>query len=494
MKRLLSNTVGSRLLVLFSAVLILTAGLSGCGGASGGGGTSGGGTSGGTTTGGTGTGGTTGGTTTGGTTGGTATTGRIEMTFALAKQVPGAVTLFRFTARDSSNAVVLGPLDRASATRITLEGVSLTAVSLLIEYVNASGSVVGRGEVNLTFNAGVASITDPDYQDINQLRFLLKPAPGQTHGRVLRSFPADSTVDNVVLTRAILVEVANPAGARLASFNGDVTLSGELIDSVTVKARDGVATFPNVKPRTKGVMRLTASSEGLGSATSDELTVGGSGEAQVEILRLWAGERVSALLVESRGNGAAFIPGAYAFSDTGVADGSGRVQLKLQNVPSGSYTLYLLPEGVGALGPSKGLTKAVDILADTNHVLGPEELTQSWTTADQPEIRGPASTSPVRLGESFQVSARVEDKTPSTGAVLLIVGQDEASLVGVQTRAVGDPLEFAGSFTEMANGDQVVPGANVYRCFAIDKTPASEAAGVLGAAQDSYLPDVIVNP
>lgn len=95
----------------------------------------------------------------------TVPTGSLVFNFVLARTVPAAVTNIRFTGLDANGNVVFGPVTEIKASPITLNGVPVTTVQMLAEFLQG-GTTTGHGFLPVTVTPNqTTTITDPPFTD-----------------------------------------------------------------------------------------------------------------------------------------------------------------------------------------------------------------------------------------------------------------------------------------------------------------------------------------
>lgn len=206
-----------------------------------------------------------------GTTTTTPQTGTVIVRQNLLRAVPSNVTAFRFIGFDSNGNLAFGPQVVSKASEVTLT-VPVSVVDFHIEYL-VGNTIIGIFQTNLSLTPGATVvIEDPAWVDVGgtavgpaaQLAFIVQPsngAPGQTLGPT--AIAIQDASGNLVTT------AANPITLALGTNTTGATLGGTL----TLNPVNGVASFQDLSVNLAGTYDLTATADGLTSATSQPFTV-----------------------------------------------------------------------------------------------------------------------------------------------------------------------------------------------------------------------------
>lgn len=131
-------------------------------------------------------------------------TGKILITSVLARAIPSNIDQLIFRGRDGQGNVVYGPISRAKAALIVLEGVPLSVRTLEIDYLQ--GSIVrGRGTHSVTVSSDRdALIVDPTFTDVAYELVQIRVQPselelrrGQSQELRIEGTYADQTLSDV---------------------------------------------------------------------------------------------------------------------------------------------------------------------------------------------------------------------------------------------------------------------------------------------------------
>lgn len=190
--------------------------------------------------------------------------GTVQVNQTLARTVTTFVASFRFTFFDEGGTVVLGPTQTTRVSPIRIGGVPVTSRTLLIEYLSATGEVIGRfqGPVTVT-EGGTTNVDDPAWTNV---------APtGVTFGA-----PSTWSVGGLPFDVAV-ADFDGDGDADFATANADT-------NDVTVRLGNGQGSFGDATAFSAGSSPLGVAAGHVDNDVKLDLVVGNGSSNNVSIL------------------------------------------------------------------------------------------------------------------------------------------------------------------------------------------------------------------